>query len=85
MKKLLLIIAALAFTNVSFAMCPDNATKITDRLKAHSSVTAINVTYSADKEAWAKDMKDQIMKIMPTMMVNLVPDSGSDVCKIGRA
>ncbi len=85
MKKLLLATVLLVSTGLAYAGCPDNAQKITDRIKSHPQVTAIDITYSPDKETWAKDMQGQITKLYSTLTVNLVPTTGNDVCKIGRA
>ena len=84
MKKVLLAVAMLALSGSALAMCPNNADKIVKRIQSHN-VTAINITYSDDQKAWADDMKSKIAAIDSKLTVNLVPETGSMVCKISKA
>lgn len=85
MKKILVAVAMLALSGSALAMmCPNNADKIVRRVQSHN-VTAINVTYSEDQKAWADDIKSKIIAIDSKLTVNLVPETGSMICKISKA
>lgn len=81
MKKILLAVAALAVSGVSFAFCPDNVDKIYGRLQAHD-VKAVNLSYSADKADW----QSQITKGLEAkgIKVNVTKVDGTGVCMLKK-
>ena len=84
MKKLLL--ALVAVSSVALADCdlPANAQKVVDMLHSHKK-TAVQVNYTADKEACAKVCQANVSKLDSNITVTLNEEkSGTGLCKFGK-
>lgn len=86
MKKTLLAftVLALGISSTAFAFCPNKPAKIVERIQSHN-VTSIDVTYSPDKEDWAKMIQSGVSALDKTLTINMVPTTGTDVCKISKS